>query len=522
MKTEEYDIVVIGSGIAGLHYAIRCASFARVLVVTKGTIGESNTMYAQGGIAAVFGKDDSIESHVTDTLEAGDGLCDKAAVEVLAKNAKEAILELERLQVHFDKTITGEFDLHLEGGHSHNRIVHQTDATGKEVETSLVKSVRGFPNITIREKCFVLDLLTVDNACYGIQILNATNGEVSMVYAKLTMLASGGAGQLYRVNTNPPVATGDGYAIASRAGAVMKDMEFVQFHPTTLYSKKQDTFLISEAVRGFGAELKNKKGECFMNTVHPLKSLAPRDIVTRAIITEMNKSDEPCVFLDLRHFDPMELKKQFPTIYQRCMEEGLDLTKDMIPVVPAAHYMCGGIKTDLKARTSIENLYACGECACTGVHGANRLASNSLLEGIVFSTLAAEDSQRELQRVRIPTLPKIQEVKVQQSPNVYDANVLRSMIQELMWTKGGIIRNAQKLQLCLGVLDTIEDSLKSRIEKDGVSMPYMELMNMTETARLIASFALERKENRGCHYRSDVTDVHAESGDLKEESEYVM
>lgn len=503
MKTEEYDIVVIGSGIAGLHYAIRCSEFARVLILTKGTIGESNTMYAQGGIAAVFDKEDTIESHVADTLRAGDGLCNRAAVELLATHAKSAILELERLQVHFDKTSTGAFDLHLEGGHSHNRIVHQTDATGKEVETSLVRSVRNLNNIAIRERCFVIDLLVTNNICEGLTVLNTVSNEVSVVRSKLTMLAAGGAGQLYRVNTNPPVATGDGFAIASRAGATMKDMEFVQFHPTTLYSKKNDTFLISEAIRGFGAELKNKKGQSFMDEVHPLKSLAPRDIVTRAIIREMNNSGEPCVYLDLRKFDPLELKKQFPTIYQRCTEEGLDLSKDMIPVVPAAHYMCGGVKTDLKARTSIKNLYACGECACTGVHGANRLASNSLLEGIVFSTFAADDSREVIDAVPMPQTREIIPVSVARNVNVYDAIELRKIIQSLMWSHAGIIRNKQQLKTCLGVLDSIESSIQSRMKNEGISMPYMELLNMTETARLIAVFALRRKENRGCHFRSD-------------------
>ena len=399
MKQINTDILVIGSGIAGLHYAIRCSAFARVLVVTKGKIGESNTMFAQGGIAAVFDEHDSTENHMNDTLVAGDGLCNEAAVRLIAENARQSILELCSYKVHFDKTQNGEFDLHREGGHSYARVVHTADATGKEVEDSLIKVVRNNKNISVLENHFAIDLITEDNTCIGATVIDQANNEISDIRAKITMLATGGAGQLFLQNTNPPIATGDGFAMAYRAGAAISNMEFVQFHPTTLYAPGSETFLITEAIRGFGAELKTKDGRTFMENYHPLRSLAPRDIVSRSILAELKKSDEPCVYLDMREFKTEDIKKHFPNIYQKCVESGLDLQKDMIPVVPAAHYMCGGVVTDLNARTTVENLYACGEVSCTGVHGANRLASNSLLEGLVFSGQA--------EKCALETLPDI-------------------------------------------------------------------------------------------------------------------
>lgn len=506
MKNEKYDIVVIGSGIAGLFYAIQCAAFSKVLIVTKGNIGESNTMYAQGGIAAVMNDQDSIESHVADTLQAGDGLCNRNAVELIAKNARQAISDLVKLHVHFNKTTTGDFDLHREGGHTHARIVHHADATGKEVETRLVDAVRHHPNITILENHFAVDLIVANNTCYGVQILAPASSSLVHYYPKLTMLATGGAGQMYAHNTNPAIATGDGFAMAYRAGACMMNMEFVQFHPTTLYSKKaKDTFLITEAVRGFGAELKNRKGETFMEKYHPLKSLAPRDIVTRAIVNEMATTGEPCVYLDLRSFDTAEVQKHFPNIYTRCREEGLNLRTDMIPVVPAAHYMCGGIKTNEHARTSINNLYACGECAGTGVHGANRLASNSLLEGLVFATTAAASSKKYLaQNKTLETKTKAitTSIKINKTENtVYQS--IKVYVQNMMWNNAGIIRTQTGLEHCRHELEEIKTTVLAEIEQYGISQQAIELLNIIDCSMLVTHAALLRKESRGCHYRSD-------------------
>ncbi len=501
MNQQKIEVLVIGSGIAGLFYAIHCAEFAQVTIVTKGTIGESNTMYAQGGIAAVFDKTDSIENHVHDTLVAGDGLCNEKAVRLITQNAKHAILELDKLKVKFDKKETGTFDLHREGGHSHARVVHTTDATGKEVENALVNQVRSHNNITILENCFAVELCVTDNTCTGVIAIENKTNELLHIHAEAVMLASGGAGQVYKLNTNPSIATGDGFAMAERAGAAISNMEFVQFHPTTLYEPGNQVFLITEALRGFGAELKNKRGDTFMEKYHPLKSLAPRDIVTRAIVNEMKKSGEPCVYLDLREFNTQELQKHFPNIYDRCKQAGLNLTKDMIPVVPAAHYMCGGVVTDLKGKTSIKNLYACGEVSCTGVHGANRLASNSLLEGLVFAESAASDSKTLLQSA----IPLANPIVIMQLNKHEDADLssMKKYVQQLMWRYAGIVRQGTELNYCEEELKELHLKLTSRISLHGISVEVMEMLNLVETSLMIVQAALLREESRGCHYRTD-------------------
>ncbi|MBX2909972.1 MAG: L-aspartate oxidase [Chitinophagales bacterium] len=506
MRNETYDIVVIGSGIAGLSYAIRCADFAKVLIVTKGNIGESNTMYAQGGIAAVLDDKDSIENHISDTLTAGDNHCNKDCVRLLAENAKDAILYLEQLSVNFNKTDNGTFDLHREGGHSHARIVHHADATGKEVESALVNVVKNNTNITIYENYFAIDLLVKENKCYGALIFKSDSEEFLQVNAKVTMLASGGLGQVFLQNTNPDVATGDGFAMAYRAGAEMEDMEFVQFHPTTLFARKGRTFLITEALRGFGAILKNSKGKTFMENVHPLSSLAPRDIVSRAIIQEMNKDNSEFVYLDATKLDRESLEKHFPNIFERCLLEGLDISKDMIPVVPAAHYMCGGIKTDLHARSSIENLYACGECAATGVHGANRLASNSLLEGIVFAKQAANDTQQKIQETFTSAIfgnleYKTPEVNCEECKQ--EVGALKRYLQAQMWRNCGIVRTESKLTYCFEELDELQEKTEKDLCENGFSIATMELLNMVTCSKLIVEAALKRTESKGCHYRAD-------------------
>ena len=504
MKKERYDILVLGSGIAGLFYAIKCASFARVLVVTKGHIGESNTMYAQGGIAAVFDATDSVKEHVQDTLTAGDGLCDIPAVELLVQQARQSVLELEQMHVDFNKTETGAFDLHREGGHSHHRVVHNADATGREVENALVKIARTTANITILENHFALDLITLKGHCIGATVLCPETGETFSALAKITMLATGGAGQVYAHNTNPEIATGDGFAMAYRAGAQIMNMEFVQFHPTILYSPAHETFLISEAVRGFGAVLKHEDGSTFMENYHPLKSLAPRDIVSRAIVHELETTGKPCVYLDLRPFDQAEVKKHFPNIYQRCCDEGLDLSKDMIQVVPAAHYMCGGVKTDLKGRTSIPQLYCCGECSCTGVHGANRLASNSLLEGLVFATEACKDAALILNKLPDES-PEPDGPEWPVSTETATGELLRQKkwMQQLMWDHAGINRNRVQLEICLDRLTRLKTETETLIHTSGINRQRMELLNLLETACLITQCAWQRTESRGSHYRTD-------------------
>jgi L-aspartate oxidase len=502
MRTERYDILVLGSGIAGLFYAIRCAPFARVAIVTKGNIGESNTMYAQGGISAVFDSHDSIADHIRDTLTAGDGLCHRDAVEMLVSNAKAQILELEKLHVHFDKTDKGAFDLHREGGHSCARVVHTADATGREVENSLIKIVRGHPNITICEGHFAVDLIVEDEVCRGATILTG-EGKTVHLLSKITLLATGGAGQVFAHNSNPAVATGDGFAMAARAGAQMMNMEFVQFHPTTLYAPGQETFLISEAVRGFGAELKHADGETFMERYHPMRSLAPRDIVSRAIIAELGRTGASCVYLDLRGFDQAEIQKHFPNIYQKCIDQGLDLTRDMIPVVPAAHYMCGGVQTDLKGRSSVKNLYCCGECAGTGVHGANRLASNSLLEGLVFASKAALDAESVINGIEAPGDMLTSEpltISQVKSNTIHDH---KRHLQNIMWDLCGILRRHDELKQCEALLQQMHYKGQIQLNKFGISRDQMEMQNMIETSLMIVRSALLREESRGCHYRTD-------------------
>ncbi len=505
MKNNRYDAIVIGSGIAGLFYALQCAEFCNVLLITKSAIGESNTMYAQGGIAAVTDRHDSIESHITDTLTTGDGLCDETAVNVIATQAPDVIRELVQLKVRFNLNDNGEFNLHREGGHSKARVVHYDDATGREVETRLVTAVLNNKNITILENHFVIDLIVHNNTCYGVTALPPNSNKAENYFALITMLAAGGVGQVYARNTNPAVATGDGFAMAYRAGAELRDMEFVQFHPTTLYSPKGGaTYLITEAIRGFGAELKNLAGESFMANYHPMKSLAPRDIATRAIILEMQKSHTNYVFLDLREFDKEEIRKRFPNIFERCLSEGLNLKTDMIPITPAAHYMCGGITTDILGRTSIKNLYACGEVAGAGIHGANRLASNSLLEGLVFAKTAAKSTKKlltDLQHAVDDSIqPPIYRISSTTSRNLAER---KKNLQNLMWNYAGIIRSDDGLEYCFAEITDMRKSVENELANTGISKEGMELLNMLDCSAIIVYSALNRKESRGCHYRSD-------------------
>ena len=400
MKT---DFLVIGSGAAGLSFALKAAEHGHVTLVTKGKMDECNTNYAQGGICSVTYAPDTFEKHIHDTLVCGAGKCDPAAVELVVRRAPELIRDLIAWGTKFDKTPDGRFELNREGGHTEHRILHHEDLTGAEIERALITSVRKHPNITVLEHHFAIDLLTQHHlgefvtrhtrglACFGAYVLNLESNEIETVLAKFTVVAAGGCGNVYSSTTNPSVATGDGIAMCHRAKAITENMEFIQFHPTSLYHPaEKPNFLITEAMRGYGAILRLQNGEEFMDKYHPMKSLAPRDVTARAIYTEMTRRGEDFVYLDVRHKDPEQTRRHFPNIYEKCLSLGIDITRDLIPVTPAAHYCCGGVKVDLNGETSIRRLYALGETSCTGLHGANRLASNSLIEAVVYADQAAQ------------------------------------------------------------------------------------------------------------------------------------
>ncbi|RKY64747.1 MAG: L-aspartate oxidase [Candidatus Latescibacterota bacterium] len=517
------DYLVLGSGIAGLSFALKAAEHGRVLVVTKKERAESNTNYAQGGIAAVLSPDDSFELHVEDTLKAGAGLCHRDAVELVVREGPRMVRELMEWGVEFTKRRVGdreELALGREGGHSRDRIVYASDLTGREIERALLERVKEHGNIEVLENHIAIDLITEHHVfgvkgvpkghitCWGAYVLDTKSGLVKKLLAKVVLLATGGTGRVYLHTTNPKIATGDGIAMVYRAGGKVGNLEFMQFHPTALYRPDADpdepAFLISEAVRGYGGVLVNRKGEAFMEKYHPMGSLAPRDIVARAIDQEIKRSGEPCVYLDVTHKDPDETRARFPNIYSRCLDVGIDMTEEPIPVVPAAHYMCGGVVTDLWGRTSIRNLYATGEVALTGVHGANRLASNSLLEALVFSDRAFRDS---LARAREPD--DFPEVPDWSEENVFNAEewVLlshdREEIRRLMWDYVGIVRSNYRLQRALRRIRLIAKEVEEFYRRTKVTVDLIELRNLAQVAELIVRCALARKESRGLHYNTD-------------------
>lgn len=489
--------MVVGSGIAGMYFSLKAAEFAEVWLISKDEFQHSNSILAQGGIAAVLHSDDEIENHINDTLIAGDGLCRVDAVEKLANEASGCIKDLLSLGVPFDIAESGDLHLGREGGHSQNRIVHAGDHTGLSVAKTLMHHIRKNPNIHLFEKCFVLDLIHKDNVCEGLFVLE--NNEIKCIYGHAVILACGGAGNIYQVSTNPPTATADGFAIAYRAGIKLENMEFVQFHPTLLYKPDDAPFLISEALRGFGAELVLPNGETFMHKYHPLGSLAPRDVVSRSIVKELQAKQLPWVGLDLKAFEPDAIQSHFPTIYAHCLKVGIDLKKDVIPVVPAAHYMCGGIQTGLNAESSMKGLYALGENSCTGVHGANRLASNSLLECLVFANAAAIDisSKDYKSDLKANSSQKLPEMLHQ---NINETQLIRESLidlQKLMWEHVGIIRHDVTLKNTLNqiqnALNLLPDFLNSR--------EFHELKNQLQCAYLICNSAIDRNENKGAHFK---------------------
>ncbi len=516
-----FDFLVIGSGLAGLSFALKAAEHGSVAIVTKREINEANTSYAQGGISGVMNFDtDSFEKHVNDTLKAGAGLNDRTAVEAMVKDGPRLIQELIDYGVNFTRE-NGQLHLGREGGHSENRVVHAADATGWEVENVMVSKVKNHPNITIFEHHFAMELLTEHHLgkkvkylnkinCFGAYVLDEANEKVLRMLAKITVLASGGAGSVYAKTTNPEIATGDGIAMAYRAKAKIKNMEFVQFHPTALNVPESDSFLISEALRGHGAILRNADGEAFMELYDERKELAPRDIVARAIDDQLKKRGDKSVFLDITHKPATEVKSAFPNIYETCLSFGIDITSQWIPVVPAAHYFCGGVETDINARTSIKRLYACGEVACTGVHGANRLASNSLLEALYFANQAVLSSKKEVNSLEFNTkIPEWDESGTFNNKEWVLISHNREELQQIMSDYVGIVRSDLRLTRALRRQTLLYEEVEEFYERTRVSIPLFELRNLISIAYLIIIAAMNRKESCGLHYNLDFED-HAQ------------
>lgn len=491
MKTDKCDFIIVGSGIAGLRAAIELAKTGTVKVFCKGEPWESNTRWAQGGIAAAMQEGDTVEFHLQDTLNAGDGLCYEPAVRVLVEEGPQRISELVAWGAEFDR-VGGRFVFGREGAHSQNRILHAGDATGKEIVRALLNWVRQTPGIEIVSHTPAVHLLKQDERCIGIQAMDQESGERRIVLARAVLLASGGAGQIYSHTTNPDVATGDGAAMAFRAGAEMMDMEFFQFHPTAFHFAGAPRFLLTEALRGEGALLKNTEGKAFMNTYHPMADLAPRDIVSRAIVSEMNRTGSSWVYLDATGIERRKLRNRFPNIYEFLQTYDLDLAVDQIPISPSAHYWMGGVRTNLDTATSVAGLYAAGEVACAGIHGANRLASNSLLEGLVFGARAGEAMSNISTEV-------VSDYDFDPETGAYlrgNSSQLRTRLQTMNWKYLGLIRNETGIRELLKKLDEFGSFEPSNLAE-------LELLNLLDCSKLIGSFALQRTESRGSHFRED-------------------
>lgn len=510
---QHYDVLIIGSGLAGLTLALKVADQKRVCLVSKRTINDSSSNWAQGGIAAVLAGSDSIEAHIQDTLAAGAGLCDAEVTRMVAEHGRETVEWLVKEGVPFTREADDSgFHLTREGGHSHRRIIHAADATGHAVQKTLAEKVREHANITLLEDHIAVDLITSrkvkieGNECLGAYVLDNASGKVLTIGADHTVLATGGAGKVYLYTTNPDVSTGDGIAMAWRAGCRVANMEFIQFHPTCLYHPQAKSFLISEALRGEGGVLTLPDGSRFMQEHDARGELAPRDVVARAIDFEMKKRGIDCVYLDISHQPADFILSHFPTIYRRCMEFGIDITKQPIPVVPAAHYSCGGIMTDHIGRTDLPRLYAIGETACTGLHGANRLASNSLLECLVFGQAAARDILAQAPKPRVK-LPYWDESRVTDADEEIIITHTWNELRRFMWNYVGIVRTTKRLMRALHRIHMLRDEVHEFYSNFRISNNLIELRNLLQVAELIVLSAMERHESRGLHYSKDYPDM---------------
>lgn len=514
MTAKQFDVLVIGSGAAGLSVALRLAHHGSVAVLSKATLSEGSTFYAQGGIAAVLDQTDTIDAHVQDTLVAGAGLCEEPAVRFTVERSRSAIEWLIEKGVRFstDANADGSGGYHLtrEGGHSHRRIIHSADATGRAVQTSLVDAVRQAPNVTLLEHYIAVDLITTQklqqpgNRCVGAYVLNLATDQVETISARFVVLATGGASKVYLYTSNPDVASGDGIAMAWRVGCRVANLEFNQFHPTCLYHPQAKNFLVTEALRGEGAYLQRPDGSRFMPDYDERAELAPRDIVARAIDSEMKRLGADCMWLNISHKPAEFITSHFPTVYQRCLEFGFDLTKEPIPVVPAAHYTCGGVVTDLKARTDVEQLYAVGEVAWTGLHGANRMASNSLLECLVFGAAAAEDILASWSSVPpSPAIPAWDDSRVSDPDEAVVVSHNWHELRQTMWDYVGIVRTDKRLQRAQRRIAMLQEEIREYYQHFHVTNDLLELRNLALVAELIVRSAMQRKESRGLHYNAD-------------------
>ncbi len=514
----KYDFLVIGSGIAGMSFALKVAEKGKVAIICKTELEEANTFFAQGGIASVTNMEiDNFDKHIDDTLICGCGVCDKAAVKKVVEEAPVQIEELINWGVEFDKNEKGDFDLHREGGHCEHRILHHKDNTGAEIQQSLIRAIKKHPNIELFEYNFAIEIITQHHLginvtrhtgninCFGAYVLDINTNHIHTFLSKVTFMATGGIGNIYTTTTNPPVATGDGIAMVYRAKGEVKDMEFMQFHPTALFHPgDRPNFLITEAMRGYGAVLRTKDGVEFMQKYDERKSLAPRDIVARAIDTEMKNRGDEHVYLDVTHKDAEETKLHFPNIYKKCLSIGIDITKDYIPVAPAAHYLCGGIKVDLNACSTINRLYAVGECSCTGLHGANRLASNSLIEAVVYADAAAKHAISKL-----PEFTYQEDVPDwnDEGTSLPEEMVLITQsfkeVQQIMSVYVGIVRSNLRLKRALDRLETLFEETENLFNRSVVSKEICELRNIINASYLVIKQAMARKESRGLHYTVD-------------------
>ncbi len=509
----ECDVLVVGTGVAGLTFALEASRFGRVLVVTKGSTDDSATSWAQGGIAAVLDPSDSFEAHVADTLGTGGGLSRNDIVEMVVRDAPERVRELIRIGAEFTEREDGTaLDLTREGGHSARRVVHAGDITGREVQRALTAATTANPNIEVREGLFAIDLIDAgrhggERRIVGAYVLDESNGTVLTVLAHATVLATGGGGKVYLYTSNPDVASGDGVAMAYRAGAEIANMEFFQFHPTCLFHPQAKSFLISEALRGEGGVLRLPDGTAFMAKHHPMKDLAPRDVVARAIDYEMKRTGLDCVYLDMRARTPEYLESRFPNIHQRCMELGVDMRTQPIPVVPAAHYMCGGVVVDADGRSTLPGLWAIGEVTCSGLHGANRLASNSLLEGLVFGHRAAQDVGATLTRRPWPDVPDWDVGSAVPSDEAVVVTQNWDELRRFMWNYVGIVRSDKRLERAWRRIQLLQDEIREYYWTHLVTRDLLELRNIADLAEVIVDCALARRESRGLHFTIDHPDV---------------